>query len=715
MRAVIVLCAFCFFLQFIALAQVKEVRRVLVFYELGLSSPAVALADQQILAALQTSPYQIELYREYLETTLFPDPATQQELREWYIHKYREHRPDLIITFGPSPLKFVVDSHEKVFRDVRVIFANSSEDAPDHPKVGPEFTGVWEQIQPAKTLEAALRLQPDTTHVVVIGGVAPFDQYVLALVRDALRSYESKLDITYLTDLTMPQLMARLQHLPEHTVILLTNIAQDAAGTKFIGATQSAPMVIRAANAPVFSLSDVDFGHGEVGGDFTSYAKEGQIAGAMALRVLQGDKPKDIPIVRGANVYMFDWRALRRWGFKQNNLPPGSVVLYRQPSAWESYKGYIIGGISLILVETLLIFELAWQRRKRSKVEIELATTYDRLRLAVQAGRSAGWDWDLRSGQNRWFGDLQTTFGIPSITDFEDIEDVHAQIHSEDREFVLKTIADARTQRKPCVAEFRIVREDGSVRWITARGEFYYSSNGNPERMLGMAVDITERKTAEEALVRMSGRLIEAQEEERRRIAREIHDDYQQRLAILAIDLEGLAENIGRTPHETSKRLHELWNCVSELGADLHDLSHRLHSSTLESLGLVAGVRTFCEEFADQQGIQVDFAYEDVPRAIPADVALCLFRIAQEGLRNVKKHSGANRAEVRLEGLAEKLHLSVSDRGTGFDLNALLTRDGIGLRSMEERLRPLGGQLEIHSRRMEGTTINAWLPFKVAS
>jgi signal transduction histidine kinase len=278
-----------------------------------------------------------------------------------------------------------------------------------------------------------------------------------------------------------------------------------------------------------------------------------------------------------------------------------------------------------------------------------------------------------------------------------------------DRERVWNAIADARTDRKSYSTEFRVVRTDGTVRWVTARGEFYYTHHQKASHMLGMLVDVTDRKLAEDALSTLSGRLIEAQEEERRRIAREIHDDYNQRLAVVAIDMEELAENIGHLNGDGTARLRELSNYVSELGADLHALSHRLHSSTLESLGLVAGIEAFCEEFADQQEIQIKFYHENVPSRVSEDAALCLFRIAQEGLRNVKRHSGANEAEVRLEGVDENLHLSISDRGKGFDLNARSKKCGIGIRSMQERLRSLGGHLEIHSRPMEGTRIDAWL------
>ena len=275
----------------------------------------------------------------------------------------------------------------------------------------------------------------------------------------------------------------------------------------------------------------------------------------------------------------------------------------------------------------------------------------------------------------------------------------------------MKAVADARENRKPFVGELRIIRSDRIVRWISARGKFYYDRHGDAERMLGMAVDITDRKQVEQDLASLSGRLISAQEEERKRIAREIHDDYSQNLALLAMDLENLDEEIENP--SANERIHQIWNGIGEIGADLHSLSHRLHSSTLDSLGLVAGAKAFCIEFAEQQEIRVDFADENVPRDVPPDTALCLFRIVQEGLRNIKRHSGADRAEVRLEYSGEKLHVSVADRGRGFDVNDRSPRSGIGILSMEERLRLLGGQLSITSQATDGTKIDAWIPLRV--
>lgn len=706
--------AYCAVPQVVDAAGTKPIKRVLIFNVYGqLSSPGVAAMDEAIVAKLQESPYQIELYSEDMEATLFPNEQTQAKFRQWYVEKYRDRKPDVIITVGPDPLKFMVDAHESAFPGTPIVFCGSTQEMLGRLKLDSHFTGVWGVANPENTLKAALRLKPDTKHVVVVGGVGTYDRYLQGIVRESFRNYESSLDFTYLTDLEMSTLLERLRHLPSNTIVYHTSIMQDAGGSYFIDATQSVPLVAEAASAPVFVVDDVDLGRGTVGGNLLSFSAQGQVAAAMAIRLLNGESVQSIPIVRSANVNLFDGRALRRWGLSEANLPSGSVVLNRQPTLWESHKWLIIDGILLIALESLLILAMVWQRRRRRKAEAELAIVYDRLRLAVEAGKPVGWEWDVKNRRNKWFGDLQSLLGITSEAYEERIRDSYRRIHPEDRKRVWKAIAVARKERRPCAMDIRVVGSDGSVRWFTARGRFHYSPEGDIERMLGMAVDITERKAAEEELMNLSRRLIDAQEEERKRIARDIHDDYNQRLAVMAIDLEDLAEHIANSPEGAGKRLHELWNRVSKLGDDLHSLSHNLHSSTLESLGLVIGVRAFCQEFSDQQGIQVDFAHENIPRTIPGTSALCLFRVAQEALRNVKRHSGSNRAEVRLEGFGDRLWLSITDRGSGFVVGKRTSRDGIGIRSMEERLRALGGQLDIHSQPSKGTRVEAWLPASI--
>src|SRR6185369_11240791 len=183
---------------------------------------------------------------------------------------------------------------------------------------------VLNYIPADKTIDAALRLQPGTKHIVVVGGMSFSDIQVEDTVKEQLRSYEGSIDISYFTTLTMPYLLDRLHHLPDHTIVFYAGFGLDAAGTKFISGTEATSMVATAANAPVFVPFDVFLNHGEVGGIVSSLFEQGSAAGELALRILKGEKPQDIPRVHAGTIPMFDWRVLQRWGMRENDLPPGS-------------------------------------------------------------------------------------------------------------------------------------------------------------------------------------------------------------------------------------------------------------------------------------------------------------------------------------------------------------------------------------------------------
>ena len=319
-------------------AAATGIRRVLIINDLGImSSPGFAELDQAVLTGLQKSPYRIELYEESLDFTLFPDRVSQDRFKEEIIQKYSARKPDVIIAAGPASLKFIANLYDK-FKGTPIIFCAIWEGIPDQLRQGMPFTGVLAQLHAGGTLNAALHLLPSTKHVVVVGGVGTFDEGFEAIAKEGLHNYESKLEFTYLFDLTMPALLARLKHLPGDTIVYHTSITQDAAGDRFIDSAQSIPMVASAANAPVFVMDDVDLRAGTVGGDLVNWADDGRIAAEMAVRVLNGEKPQDIPVVTSNHVYMFDWRALKRWGMNERDLPPGSIVLNHEPTVWESYK-----------------------------------------------------------------------------------------------------------------------------------------------------------------------------------------------------------------------------------------------------------------------------------------------------------------------------------------------------------------------------------------
>jgi len=223
--------------------------------------------------------------------------------------------------------------------------------------------------------------------------------------------------------------------------------------------------------------------------------------------------------------------------------------------------------------------------------------------------------------------------------------------------------------------------------------------------------DVTERKLAEEALSSVNCRLIEAQEQERARIARELHDDLSQRMALLQIHLEQFQQDTTGLSFKARQQLHDIAEVSTEDSSSIHDLSHQLHPSKLDTLGLVASLAGLCREFSEQHHLQVQFFHHDIPGQIPKDVTLCLFRIVQEALHNVVKHSGASEATVQLSVHDDRIELAICDPGVGFNPESAKGDASLGLISMRERLRLVGGHLAVESEPSHGTRIHVGVPF----
>jgi PAS domain S-box-containing protein len=254
--------------------------------------------------------------------------------------------------------------------------------------------------------------------------------------------------------------------------------------------------------------------------------------------------------------------------------------------------------------------------------------------------------------------------------------------------------------------EDRWDREDGTT-WLRWEIRPWKNLDGEVGGILIFSEDITHRKLAEAALLGMSRKLINAQEQERTRIARELHDDIVQRLALLAVQLDVVQQDIPDSLSALSGQIGDLRNQTNEITDDIQSLSHELHSSRLEYLGIDVAAKNFCNEFSEHQRVEIDFQSHDMPATLPAELSLSLFRVLQEALRNATKHSGVRNFEVKLWGCAEDVQLTVSDRGVGFDAEAATKGTGLGLTSMQERLRLVGGELSINSQPKRGTTIHA--------
>jgi PAS domain S-box-containing protein len=344
---------------------------------------------------------------------------------------------------------------------------------------------------------------------------------------------------------------------------------------------------------------------------------------------------------------------------------------------------------------------------ERKRAEEALRISEERLRLAQQAARIGTFEWQLRTGVNTWTPELEAVYGLPPGGFGGTQEAFENLVHPDDRARVIELVSDSMKTAQPAKGEWRVVWSDGSVHWIAGRWQVFLNESGEPLRMIGVNIEITERKRAEEALLGVNRRLIDAQEQERTRIGRELHDDVSQRLAMLAVELKQLQNY----PSEVENRVRKLLSETNEIANDVEALSHELHSSKLEYLGVVAGIRSWCKEFGERQNIEIDFR-SDVATVLPFEIGICLFRVLQEALHNIVKHSGVKCVDVRLTEHSNQIHLRVSDSGKGFDVESTMQGKGLGLTSMRERVRLVNGTIAIESKPMGGTTIDVRVPLE---
>jgi PAS domain S-box-containing protein len=333
----------------------------------------------------------------------------------------------------------------------------------------------------------------------------------------------------------------------------------------------------------------------------------------------------------------------------------------------------------------------------------------ERLRLLLATANILPWEADAESWLFTYVGGQAVKLlGYP-VEQWNEPGFWSSHIHPDDVE---RAMADCLKQSQLLdnyEFEYRMVAMDGRIVWIHDVVSVI-REDGKPKTMSGYMIDITERKQTEEALRDLSGRLITAQEEERRRIARELHDDLNQRMALLSIELEQLEQKIPEQQSNIRRRIHNMRLNAQEISTEIHRVSYKLHPFKLDHLGLAAALKSFCEEISESQGLETEFYQKGFPATLPADVTLCVFRIAQESLRNVTRHSGARDAQVVLEKTDAAVRLSISDTGCGFDTESDTMKRGLGFISMRERLRLVGGEISIHSQPGRGTRIDVLVP-----
>lgn len=282
--------------------------------------------------------------------------------------------------------------------------------------------------------------------------------------------------------------------------------------------------------------------------------------------------------------------------------------------------------------------------------------------------------------------------------------------HPDDFAELISAVTGAIEKKSGFSKEFRLRRADGVYRWVLAVAAPRRNGDGSFAGLIGYGSDITDQKLAEEALRDVGGRMIEAQEQERSRIARELHDDICQKLAVLSMQLEMSKSPSSAVGSAANRQIEDMRRNCTSIAEDVQALSHELHSSRLDYLGLEVALESFCQEISQQQNINVDCRCENVPETLTKAISLSLFRIAQEGVHNSLKYSGADRCSVLLRGGVRSIELEVGDSGDGFDVEIARGGKSLGLISMQERAHLVNGNFRIESVIGGGTRILVIIP-----
>jgi len=636
-----------------------------------------------------------------LDNPRFDDKSYRDNLADALQAAYGK-KPDLLFACMDPSLRFAVQYRDKMFPGVPVVFMSVSTLLADRQK-WPGATGVAVPSGAKQTIALALQLHPDSTAVAVITSDSDNEKDFLTAVHTELLLHEDKVKEIDIVGPPSGRMLERVAALPPHTVALFQLIPHDSEQR----AIESYDVLATATqHLPTYSVfGHLAMDHGGIGGFFYDARDDAVLAGEIAARVLKGEPPDSIPILHLSNFQSrVDWRALRRWNIPESALPPGTVVLNRELTFWQRYRGYVLSAILVIVAEALLIAGLLWQRLRKRKAEAVLRESEELFRLLANATPALIWMSDAH-GKTTFLNDRRFDYtGEDKNAGYGDTWMEY--IHPDDLPPIKEKLSAALKSQQPYSGEYRLRRSDGVYRWVFNVASPRSDSHGSFAGFIGSMVDITEQKLAHEALEKVSGQLIEAQDQERSRIARELHDDVCQRLAFLSTQLD----QAHRNPADSRGIIEELRKLCSEIANDVQTLSHRLHSSKLDYLGLVAALRGFAQEFSRQHEVEIEFTHRNVPEHLPKDVALCLFRVAQEAVQNAMKYSRTSRFAIDISGTEDEVRLEVSDWGAGFDVEQAKTRQGLGLVSMHERMNLVHGKFSIESRPGEGTRIVASVP-----
>ena len=668
------------------------------------NGPAVIPYDKTFQAELSAdSKEKINLYNEYTDLWRLSGDEYARTLHDFYKQKYAGQHFDVIIVESLPALRFLLAYGDELFPGVPVVFSIMDRRLLEGLSLKPNFTGVLARLDFKTSLESAFRLQPDTRRVVVVGGTSPLDQSYLATARGEFQQFEGRLEFTYLTDLPIEEIERRVSTLPEHTIVFYVSLYRDSAGHVF-PPVEAAARIGKAANAPFYSIVEAFVtSAGGVGGYLWSVEAEATEAAKLSRRILEGAKPQDIPIYVGdTNRYIFDWRQLRRWGISESRLPPGSILRNKELSFWEQYKWRIVAVALLCILQALFIVWLLINRNRRRRAE----EAKDILAAIVESSDDAILSKTLDGTITSWNAGAEKMYGY-SASEMVG-RDVSTLAPDDLKEEVPEILEHIR--RGESVDHLETVRmtKEGRRTNISLTISPIKDEHGKIIGASTIARDITDRKQGEQALQQLTGRLLMSQDEERKRVAAELHDGLGQSLAIIKNRaMIGMRDQSDQD--RAMEQLAEISATAASAILEVREITQNLRPYELDRLGLVAAIESMIERVSASTSIKISADLERIEGLLSPEAETSVYRIVQEGLNNVIKHSNATTVRIEIKRIGNKLAISVQDNGVGIirpepDDNGNKSR-GFGLAGIAERVRVLGGSLVIDSDPARGTTL----------
>ena len=657
-------------------------------------APQSGFADALVRELIRSSREPIRFVEVSVQAARASDEAPDVSIAQRIRFAFGSQRLDLVMTIGGPAATFAQQFRQELFPATPMLIAGVDRRFVENGTFTDNETTVATQHDPALMIDEILRLLPETRTVMVVVGASQVEQFWLQAMKREFRRFGGRLQFIWTNDLSFAEIVERGRTMPAQSAIFFAILSLDGKGEPQVDALTSLRAV---ANVPMFALYGM--GSGIVGGPLLSTDDLSRTTAQVALRVLAGESPGSIktPTQRTGQP-TYDARELRRWTIDEGRLPPASIVLFREPTIWQRYQrpitvGALLGAIPVVAI--VLLVGLIKRRRAESRGPVVKNVLTPGPADATVRVWTAGAD-----GQRVETGHAPGAALHDSWTAF---------VHPDDVERCRDIYRRALERRESFQMEYRVREAGGVERWILDTGLPRFSGKVF-DGYVGSAVEITTLGRARAELSNLSRHLMQAHERERAALAKTLHENVCQRMMALTLrlhNLEGAAHD-GELQAVVADISEKLASLVGEIAA----VSDPVHQR-LELLGLTTAGRRFCEDLSARYDVAIHFQDEGVPRSLPSDIALALFRVLQEATVNAVVHSAAHEVWVSVRGTAAEIRLHIVDRGVGFDTERAVPNGGVGLVAIRERLKLVNGDGVIVSRPGDGTRVEAWVPLRV--